>query len=262
MIVSKFKEIYSAKFDEIIPISEIFLAAAEKSTRYANDFKDQMFCPECRKAELTYAHTTKGYIKTKCGSEHSIDCSMSPEKQEREHINHRVVHDMQSDEANEILNNRLHSIFDSTINAANSANNQQKYKTTEGKSFTKNNQQNNKHSRTIADRIPRKKIDESLAKPENHGIFMFFYGDVMFKWQNEIDDDGAHLCKICSHKTDKSLCVIKFSKKVYSHLNPDYYNIDNQYCHVAFLAKLHKSTEYRKYNTSLLRSDKIIITPL
>lgn len=103
-----FDEFYSLKKNKICSIDEI-INYSELHNGNIHPYDQDMYCPECKKAKLTFAHETskrRAYLRTIPSSNHVSGCSFN-----YEYASNKTIKTIVSSMTNDEINDRLNSIM-------------------------------------------------------------------------------------------------------------------------------------------------------
>lgn len=106
-----FDEFYSLKKNKICSIDEI-INYSELHNGNIHPYDQDMYCPECKKAKLTFVHETskrRAYLRTIPSSNHVSGCSFNYEYASNKTIK-TIVNSMTNDEINDRLNSIMNML--------------------------------------------------------------------------------------------------------------------------------------------------------
>ena len=120
-----FDEFYSLKNNIICSIDEV-INYSESNNRNIGPYHQDMYCPECKKAKLTFVHKTKkkrAYLRKIPSSNHESGCSYNYEYVSNKTIN-TIVHSMSNAEIDDRLNAMMNMLCKDTSAKNESSNNE------------------------------------------------------------------------------------------------------------------------------------------
>lgn len=106
-----FDEFYSLKKNKICSINEV-INYSELHDRNIQPYDQDMYCPECKQAQLTFVHKTKkkrAYLRKIPSSKHESGCSYNYEYVSNKTIN-TIVHSMSNAEIDDRLNSIMNML--------------------------------------------------------------------------------------------------------------------------------------------------------
>lgn len=125
-----FDEFYSLKKNKICSIDEV-INYSELHNGNIPPYDKDMYCPECKQAQLTFVHETSkrcAYLRTIPSSNHESGCSFNYEYASNKTIK-TIVDSMTNDE----INDRLNSIMNMLCKDISSTNQPSNYEATKSK---------------------------------------------------------------------------------------------------------------------------------
>ncbi|MCI5773504.1 MAG: hypothetical protein MR210_02975 [Erysipelotrichaceae bacterium] len=175
-----FNSFYSKKKKKIIDFNS-FLDCINKNEETLSNYTGDMFCPECKKAELTFVHKTSkkcAYLRRK--TQHKQDCSYNNEY-DKKITTLYYFKDLDDDQIKDKLESALYVLFKekadnktSDENIAISENdNEIVFK------FTK-------ERKTILKTLRKKSMDSWIDKEKDNDQCYLFYGKVKLKAEKKI----------------------------------------------------------------------------
>ena len=187
-----FDEFYSLKKNQICSIDEI-INYSELHNGNIHPYDQDMYCPECKKAKLTFAHETskrRAYLRTIPSSNHVSGCSFNYEYASNKTIK-TIVNSMTNDE----INDRLNSIMNMLCKDMSVTNQHSNYDANESKNPMLIQCNTGKVIKTKA--FPRKSLNCWVDHNEN--IYAYYGKKVNLKVvekHRESDDSIFYLLEI------------------------------------------------------------------
>lgn len=187
-----FDEFYSLKKNKICSIDEI-INYSELHNGNIHPYDQDMYCPECKKAKLTFVHETskrRAYLRTIPSSNHVSGCSFNYEYASNKTIK-TIVNSMTNDE----INDRLNSIMNMLCKDMSVTNQHSNYDANESKNPMLIQCNTGKVIKTKA--FPRKSLNCWVDHNEN--IYAYYGKKVNLKVvekHRESDDSIFYLLEI------------------------------------------------------------------
>lgn len=238
----KFEDAFCSKSGRIIDIAEASDLYASNPAEYKK-ISNNLYCPECKKAKLSFVNGSTKYFRTFKGSLHNENCSLSQElmsvkqtadfianTENRAAILRQIASAMAvlfNDNSKRIIKKTNVTELDETQTITGFSTNYKKRK-----------------------RIARKRIDLPFSD-EDFNAPKIFYGKVCALWEKT---NTKYKLLMYSLKTNKLVCKIFVTEKVYQYI-PDKYKFEKSIeCAISFLATFQKREE-AYHITNLEHSD-------
>ncbi len=243
----KFEEAYLQTENCVMSTTEVALmyqSSPEKFSQHKNSF----YCPECRKAPLSFTNAATPYFKTYPKAAHLEWCSLK----QAEMTPIETQSYLSKKENKDNLVRQLEGILFSMFKIKGG-------KTAPVTHSPKHDIEGETKSTSIAfgkKRFPRKRID-TLIGEQDIGCYKFFYGEIKLKWERVASKQFWKLI-IGNSSTNKFICRVKITNSVYDYINDDYKFSGVRLCKIAFLARL-KQDESGYLQSTLEWSDYLRI---
>ena len=223
------KLLIALKKDQEFTIDEITHIYRQDIVTFHYEYKNFLYCPECRKAKLQYKNAKNPYFSAYPNVKHEQNCSLAQDelspKQSKSYIDDpenwiRVENQMNRLILSLGMNQRkpdykqdlVGSVPMKTVNFYTQ------------KSFV-----------TQSKRLRQKRIDISWT-PDDYDCFKLFYGTIFLKWEEAQNDKY----KILMYSLDrhKLLCKLIVNPTVYLHIKKEYKSLNQYPCDICFLTLL------------------------
>ena len=172
-----FEEFYYSKDNQIHDISEV-QKEYDQCSGDISKFKNQMFCPECKKAKLSFTHRTsfkRAFLSKKRSSDHVEGCSFIHDSASKRDIL-EYIKQLSTNQIQDRLEAALNQLLLKKTKADNDASNECKDNPLVIKV-------DNPRGSGIRKFIPRKSINSWFDKLEECKMFIF-YGHVKLEIEN------------------------------------------------------------------------------
>jgi len=241
----KFEEAFCEYENRIMSLNEVKSVYSKSPIEYRLKYNGTFFCPECKKAKLSFKNDSPPYFSTYPNDTHLPGCSMQqPELSANE--TKMLLNDNKN---NELIHRQLTTLASQLIQPVAKS-----PKKAVVKSISKGSVKsiNNKSAKK---RIPQRRLDLPLTN-DDFNKYKMFYGKVNLEWKYD-KETSRYIIKLFNPETRRFICLISITDKVYSHIENTFKgNGDN--CYIAFFAEMKKAK--KDYNCcTLLRSDFLYI---
>ena len=242
----KFEEAFCSKIKRTIDINEISIMYKLDPAKYKS-ISGSLYCPECRKAKLSFVNSNKKYFRTFKASVHTENCSLKQDEMSAKVITKFIEDTKNSAAVVRQIESALATLFPEELKTVTADPNKNEFTKTKTVPPVGLDYKQKK-------RIPRKRIDltfsdEDLDNPK------IFYGNVRAVWGK---DKYNYTILLYSLKKSDLLCKIKITENVYKYIPKEYKSKKDFNCAISFLAVLKNSNE-NYFKTSLRHSNYIKI---
>lgn len=253
--------IQNNKFIKNITANELSEIRRGDSFDYEANIKDNLFCPECKKANLVHCDgdIISPYFKTHPTSVHDNSCSYS-----FEHLSEKEAEEWYNENLKNInISKRLHKIIGLLFKGHEYESNPLTLVVKKKNVGTNDSIQISHKTKSFS--LPRRLLSQISRKDINSP--KIFYGKVYIYWKHvESDDNKRHQLFIYNIEEDNDykhlLCRISITDRVYEFISQEAKK--NQQCCIAFLSKMdlntYKNREY--FNTYIISSNYLAIEPV
>lgn len=246
----KFEIAYCINKDKEFTIDEIAHIYRRDIVKFDYEYKNFLYCPECRRAKLQYNNAKNPYFSAYPKVKHEENCSLAQDilssKQSRKYID---------DAANwfSVENQMDHLILSLGTNLQKLNNRQDIVKPVH------TNTQNfytPKFSIKQNTKLSQKRIDISW-KPDDYDCYKLFYGTILLKWEKAQNNKY----KILMYSLDQArlLCRLIVNQNVYPYIKEEYKSPNEYQCDICFLALFKAENNIETiYKTSALYKSKFL----
>lgn len=208
-----FDEFYSLKNNTICSIDEV-INYSESNNRNIEPYDQDMYCPECKKAKLTFVHKTKkkrAYLRKIPSSNHESGCSYNYEYVSNKTIN-TIVHSMSNAEIDDRLNAMMNMLCKDTSAKNQSFNNE----ATKSKNPMLIRRNTGKVIKTKA--IPRKSLNCWVDHNEN--IYAYYGKKVKLKVVEKHKKSDGSIFYLLEIRTKNTKGEWNLKATIYRHKKP------------------------------------------
>lgn len=242
----KFEDAFCSKSGRIIDIAEVSDLYASNPAEYKK-ISDNLYCPECKKAKLSFVNGSTKYFRTFKGSLHNENCSLIQDLMNVKQTTDFIRNTENRDAILRQITSALTMLFNDNSKKAIKKTNVTELDETQTITGVSTNYKKRK-------RIARKRIDLPFSD-EDFNAPKIFYGKVCALWEKE---NNKYKLLLYSLKTKRLLCKIFVTEKVYQYI-PEKYKLEKSFkCGISFLANFQKRVE-TYHITNLGHSDYIKI---
>ena len=236
----KFEEAFHSETGSLIAIQEIEKIYKLHPKVFAKKYNDNLYCPECRQARLTYVNRVSPYYRTFKQSIHSIDCTLAQDVMDKQVIKTFVENPNNNDQIAHQLDRVIRTCLKNNDFPKGCLRKTQSISDENSNSVITNTTTRN------SNRIPQKRIDNFNPKKSDRSEFLdcykLFYGIVNIKWESvKTESDIYYKLLLYSQNAPLLICRIRVSQAVYQWIDPSYRSLQNKVCYVSFLAKFASS---------------------
>ena len=246
----KFEEAYVKPLDKIIDINELSLISRTDILNFAT-IRKQLYCPECRKAQLAYVSGNIPHLRTFPDAKHEEVCSLRQEELSGTALK-LLLQQGHTQRVEKEIENVLFIMLENRVQKQvqkNDSTLSNKNRTIKGSA----------RACTLNKRIPRKRIDLPM-NDDDFGIPKIFYGQVFLRWKKKINTDNGYMLLLFSKPEDEeAVCLLNISPAVYSYLPKPYKKQSVAYCKILFFGEVKKTYNHKTGNSficSTIRIDK------
>lgn len=171
-----FESFYYSKDNQLHDLYEI-QKEYERNAGDISQYRGYIFCPECKKAELSFTHRTssrRAFLSKIPSSNHTEDCSFKNDYATNSEIR-QFTNTLNDKQIQDRLESALNQLLPKKVKVDNVASNEIK----DNPLVITNN---NKKGSSITKVIPRKSINSWFDKSEENNLFVF-YGKVKLEIQ-------------------------------------------------------------------------------
>lgn len=183
-----FEEFYYTEDNRLHDLDEV-QKEYEQNNGDISKYRGQMFCPECKKAELSFTHKTskrRAFLSKIPSSEHDEDCSFKHDSATKSEIK-QIANGLTNEQIRDRLEAALNSLLPKKLKDDNDASDEPKGNPL----ITISNERKGSRIRKF---IPRKSINSWFDKSEEEKIFIF-YGHVKLEVE-EFDTKNGRRFKL------------------------------------------------------------------
>lgn len=250
--MSKFDDAYCIATKTTIAASDLLQIEMSNPMRYALQFKSNLYCPSCHKAQVTFVHGVRPFFRTYPKARHDDKCSLTQEEMGREETASFVHENLSRDEIDRQMTLLLSDLVRNVASEGEYNIGRQAGSTA---SATVGNQSNKNRKR-----MPVRNITTQLGDDDIE-TYKLFYGRVKIIWEDDTNGKGKKIL-VCNPSTGKMVCRIWVSKKVFSYLDPSMCQSTNCLCCIVFLAELKPVRGKMYYRCNLEWSSYLKIAPM
>lgn len=227
----KFEDAFCDRVNRVISIQQAKSKFEKNAEEFAEDFKNNLWCPECRKAQLSFKNASTPYFSTYPNAHHADDCSLK----QGELTSGETKQFLEDNKNKSKIVRQVQSLLQVLL--------QEQPVGSAPKSKRKSHstvapQKLEKDLNGQGKRIPRKRIDTPFCD-EDFGCYKLFYGNVNLTWEK--DKNAGYNILLRSMGGKKFLCRIRVTDKVFPHIPNDFYSTKAFDCKIVFLAEIRKA---------------------
>lgn len=246
----KFEITYCIDRDKEFTIDEIAHIYRQDIVKFNYEYRNFLYCSECRKARLRYNNAKNPYFSAYPKVKHEENCSLAQDilspKQSKQYIDdtanwssveNQMDHLMLSLGTNrKKLNNKQDAVKPVHINTPNFYTSRSSIK------------QNTK--------LSQKRIDISW-KPDDYDCYKLFYGTIFLRWEKT--QNNKYKILMYSLDRDRLLCRLIVNQNVYPHIKEKYKSPNEYQCDICFLSLFKAENNIETiYKTSALYNSKFL----
>lgn len=237
---AKFEKAYFKGSNSPISVEEIANEFDNNRVRFENEIRGNLYCPQCKQAQLSFRNARNPYLATYPHGEHADDCDLGQEELSAD----RVVDYVHNSFNHDSIKRQQQSILKYLLQEEKVIEKVTK-DSTEPESTDYTATKKCKKTERVKP-IPRKRIDLPL-NGDDYETYKMFYGEVLLKFEKCRNGDKQKLLIWSSGDKVHFLCKIFVSSSVFEHLPAECKRITyRKKCKMVLLACLHKNQDETK----------------
>lgn len=246
----KFEEAFCSQNHRYYSVDEITAIYLKEPDVFASLYRNNLFCPGCQKAKLSYNNASIPYLKSYPNAEHTDSCDL----RQSEMSSDDAYAFSQDPASQEVIQRQMQSILQNLLAMSSTGGSIAHQKICNGKSGSKTAALNT----VTRKRLARKRIDMPMRE-EDYDCVKCFYGPVIFRWEKDAQTGKMKI--LLRHQiTKRFLGKLKVSKDVYDHIADNIKGTKEFRCNIVFVAIAEKRSDGRYFTATLRHSTHLLLS--
>ena len=236
-----------------IPLEKL-IEEKKDAKKYANEYKNNLYCPECRIAKLTLVNGERYHLRAFPNAHHSDNCYKGFDVVKPNIFDEFIAKDVPL----EFIKKRISAAISKLLKGKVLSHNPMLVKIVDSKCMTDDITEQEAKRRKNIRQIPNKSITAPFELSD-YNVFMLFYGKVDVKLEErktKAEEKIFYVLKIFKQNSNTELCSISIRSNIVDYVirkcNLTLSERKNNVC-IAFVSQIKKNGNFK--NATLLHSD-------